>query len=340
MNGLCKPCAPHCQDCSSSGSGWCDKCDDGRLHFAHRCDEPCTRGCRSCHDTSDFGCDGCFFFYRLDGGGSCALNTVHIGGSALLVFAAAAGVLWCCAGRPCGGGGASSRGSIPLPLTHQAFIDARVGSALEVPSGVWRGYYTYSGTRHDVCEFDLQFDPGFSGRLVGRGVDDVAKYVIDGLHAGRRVAFTKTYELGSNNMNDVRTWGNQGHSVEYRGELAGETLGEGFRGTWTIHSHLHTLEGQFHLWPCMSGFSDRASDHDDAAGTPRTQGGGGAGGPTFEESECVVCYDRAISTRLRPCGHVALCGLCASRLSPRLCPLCRVNISSIENRPARASEVS
>ena len=33
-----------------------------------------------------------------------------------------------------------------------------------------RGYYTYGGRNHDVCEFELRFD---NGTVKGRGVDDV-----------------------------------------------------------------------------------------------------------------------------------------------------------------------
>jgi hypothetical protein len=35
-----------------------------------------------------------------------------------------------------------------------------------------RGYYTYAGRNHDVCEFQLQF---LNGNVEGRGVDDVGR---------------------------------------------------------------------------------------------------------------------------------------------------------------------
>jgi len=220
----------------------------------------------------------------------------------------------------------------PPPLSHREFISASgpdvpllgQGGTVALPSGVWRGYYTNQGVRHNVCEFNLEFSGSDDRGIVGDGVDDVGRYHMTGFYGGRRISFTKTYEARSLNVSGVRHCQNQGHSVEYRGEMVGDSLGEGFRGAWTIHSSLGNYEGQFHLWPCMEGFTDAAPD----------AGDGDNGGRTFEESECVVCYDRPISTRLRPCGHVALCGTCAARLNPRKCPLCRVNFSAIEQHRA------
>lgn len=51
-----------------------------------------------------------------------------------------------------------------------------------VPSGAWRGYYTYAGRNHDVCEFQLQF---VNQNVQGRGVDDVGGYTINGTFDGR-----------------------------------------------------------------------------------------------------------------------------------------------------------
>lgn len=183
---------------------------------------------------------------------------------------------------------------------------------------MWRGYYTFSEARHDVCEFFLRFDQA-TGRAAGMGRDDVGRYSIIGLCRGTRLAFSKTYVARSRNTAGVISNGNQGHTVEYRGELASALLASGFRGEWSIQSPQGSYGGQFHLWPVMEGWM----------GAPASQSG--VGGRTFEASECVICYDRAISTRLRPCGHVALCGVCTSCLYPRKCPLCRVNIASIEN---------
>jgi len=200
-------------------------------------------------------------------------------------------------------------------------------SELPLPSGAWRGYYTVSGTRHDVCEFNLDFSGG-NGRVQGDGVDDVGQYSITGLHYGSRLAFSKTYIPRSPNVSGVITYGNKGHTVEYRGELAGSSLGNGFRGAWSIRHGWDCYDGEFHLWPAMEGWTDEF----------RSDEPGGAG-QVFEESECVVCYDRAINTCLRPCGHVAVCSVCASRLRPRKCPLCRQNIGSVDIRAVeRAGE--
>jgi len=192
--------------------------------------------------------------------------------------------------------------------------DAPVATAL--PSGMWSGYYTFAGMRHDVCEFNLEFSE--TGDIDGKGVDDVGRYDIAGRYGAARLAFSKQYIARSQNTAGVVHYGNQGHTVEYRGELAGVSLGSGFRGAWTIRATLGDYDGQFHLWPAMEGWADTAPAE--------------SSGATFEENECVVCYDRSISTCLRPCGHVALCGVCASRLNPRKCPLCRQNIVSVENR--------
>ena len=45
--------------------------------------------------------------------------------------------------------------------------------------------------------------------------------------------------------------------------------------------------------------------------------------------ECCVCYDKTINTRLDPCGHIALCHICALQLIPVRCPLCRIHVTHI-----------
>jgi len=218
-------------------------------------------------------------------------------------------------------------GEHAIDSTSLAHTDAR----LSLPSGIWRGYYTFAGARHDVCEFDLSFPDG-TGQVTGSGVDDVGQYNIRGRHGGMRLAFSKTYVSGSRNIRGVVSYGNKGHTVEYRGEFAGSSLGSGFRGLWMIRSSHGDHNGQFHLWPAMPGFSDPDGNSPQDAGR-----GPGSTSRTFEESECVVCYDRTISTRLQPCGHVALCSICAYRLNPRKCPLCRSEISAIEAHSSSAS---
>jgi hypothetical protein len=140
------------------------------------------------------------------------------------------------------------------------------------------------------------------------------------------MAFSKTYVARSPNNQGVVHYGNQGHTVEYRGEMTGASLGYGFKGRWHIDTGFGCDDGDFHLWPAMEGWVDEAVDFD-SGDTERS----------YVESECVVCYDRAISTRLRPCGHVALCRVCASSLIRRVCPLCRTGIDSIENHEGTMS---
>jgi hypothetical protein len=42
--------------------------------------------------------------------------------------------------------------------------------------------------------------------------------------------------------------------------------------------------------------------------------------------ECQICFERAVNTRLDPCGHL-LCLNCYNSLVPKICPLCRHNIN-------------
>ena len=94
------------------------------------------------------------------------------------------------------------------------------------------------------------------------------------------------------------------------------SLSGGLRGTWTIRHELGNHDGRWHLWPVVMPEDDPSP-------------GGGTAGEGDENAECCVCYDRRIDVRLEPCGHVALCGACAFRLSPRRCPLCRADIANI-----------
>eukprot|EP00475_Leptophrys_vorax_P030556 TRINITY_DN4586_c0_g3_i2.p1 TRINITY_DN4586_c0_g3~~TRINITY_DN4586_c0_g3_i2.p1 ORF type:complete len:550 (+),score=125.39 TRINITY_DN4586_c0_g3_i2:178-1827(+) len=43
---------------------------------------------------------------------------------------------------------------------------------------------------------------------------------------------------------------------------------------------------------------------------------------------CIICYDREINCVLLPCGHLALCHICAKSLNKQ-CPICRVRIQSV-----------
>lgn len=315
QSSLCVPCATNCDNCNTAGPGLCDLCADGyMLEPVDSLCIPCTANCRKCHDQTESGCDDCFFWHQLQLDGSCSFR-IRLAGiiGAVLSSLSLLGARACRRAR-------SRAVSAPRPLAavpdQEAFVRAHL-STLETappfPSGLWRGYYNCAGTRHDVCEFNLQFD-GASGNFSGSGVDDVGSYSITGIQHGTRMAFSKAYLRGSKNIAGVVSYGNQGHNVEYRGEMAGPSLGEGIRGCWSIRSSLGNDDGDFHLWPAMAGWSDQRQE-----------------ARTFSESECVVCYDRPISVCLRPCGHVALCGMCASRLNPRKCPLCRVSITSMES---------
>lgn len=204
---------------------------------------------------------------------------------------------------------------------HEEYVAAVAGDCLEalsqdLPSGRWKGYYSQNRRSHQVAEFHLLFGP--MGSVAGSGQDDIGRYEISGQHRHRRVAFSKTYALGSSNVSGRQSEGNRGHTVEYRGRFAGAALGTGFRGAWTIRGGGRMsghLNGEFHLWPAMDGWQDTSDSSNSFE--------------VAEGSECVVCMDRQIRTRLIPCGHVALCEQCATRVSSQGCPLCRTYIERI-----------
>eukprot|EP00927_Polykrikos_kofoidii_P070969 TRINITY_DN67320_c0_g1_i1.p1 TRINITY_DN67320_c0_g1~~TRINITY_DN67320_c0_g1_i1.p1 ORF type:complete len:461 (-),score=37.79 TRINITY_DN67320_c0_g1_i1:98-1375(-) len=329
-NRLCARCADHCKYCDVAGPGLCEDCEDGYMLQEDgkrvsrggdlsptrigRC-VPCASGCKHCHDTTATGCDECYFSYQKQADGSCAFRTYSCLVIAVLLGVGSALVVRRC----CKGNSARS------PLGHSAYINqipsrAAVRDLGALPSGTWRGYYTFSGTRHDVCEFNLNFAADTT--IHGQGVDDVGRYKMEGLHGCNKIAFSKTYEVRSQNVSGTVHYGNKGHTVEYRGSLAGDSLGAGFRGTWTIRNTIGNFDGDFHIWPAMAGWNDDSEAHRAGTGVGRS----------FEEHECVVCFDRPISTCLRPCGHVAMCEVCASRLTRQICPLCRTPISTIERR--------
>ncbi len=213
-------------------------------------------------------------------------------------------------------------------LTQAEHITARAGSAagsMAYPSGRWLGYYTYEGSQFSVAEFDLYFTPARDddqsrGSIIGSGADNIGQYAIDGRYGNGRVAFSKHYEAGSHNTDGRVIRGNKGHTVEYRGEMAGPTLGSGTRGTWHIRRFDGDFDGIYHLWPAMEGWTDEAGAEADEP-------------PSFEaEGECVVCMENEIDTKLLPCGHVAMCSACVCRLpTPKRCPLCRADVTSNRN---------
>eukprot|EP00854_Cymbomonas_tetramitiformis_P024384 gene24384-29639_t len=236
----------------------------------------CTLGCDTCHDTSTSGCDKCKFFYRLENG-TCLTNWRVWQGIAVTLVAClvAAYYLWRQSassrvrGQPSDGVTrheeflSRSHGQPSDDVaSHEEFL-AQAGPEEQpvaaLPSGLWKGYYTYLGMRHDVCEFTLDYDD--TGNMRGDGVDDVGKYVINGHYSPSRLAFSKRYIARSTNTAGVVSYGNQGHTVEYRGELASSTLGGGFRGGWSIpNACVEQSSGEFHLWPAMDGWMDTEPD--------------------------------------------------------------------------------
>lgn len=203
----------------------------------------------------------------------------------------------------------------------------------DLPSGTWRGWYDQYGYRHQVCEFTLCFE---GSAITGAGVDDVGAYEISGTAAPttRRIAFEKQYIRDSlSSSGRRRPDENHGHLVEYRGEWAGLHLGQGVRGTWYIRTESYSGSGRFHMWPAMEDWKR------DGAAEPRE---------VFEVTEdniCVVCYDKPIDTLLDPCGHIAVCSLCARRLPQgpqghQRCPICSLRIDRVLPARPRSAEAA
>jgi len=304
-------------------------------------------------------------WWPQDGGG-CTLRTSVKGLGALLVTCGAILVGRCwwesrghARPRSQSPRGRSEAERTQRPLTPEprrtGASEGPLAGVAVYPSGSWRGYYTHpvmdggrNARQHGVCEFQLRFVPmGTYTLLRGEGADDVGSYAIEGeagnatealgAAAAGRMRFRKTYALGSRNAAGAVRAENKGHSVEYdcrpaRTDANGHpVLANGVRGDWSIRHARGDFGGVFHLWPVMP------REHW-AQGEGARDGAPGGQAAADEESECVVCYDRRIDVRLEPCGHVALCGECASRLRPKRCPLCRADIQRIVADVVRSEE--
>lgn len=214
-------------------------------------------------------------------------------------------------------------------------------SAGVLPSGLWRGYYHQFGAAHNMADFNLNIDAQ-SLRVTGGGVDEVGRYDLSGgiCQGGSHIAFTKQYRLNSPAQNGcVNPTMNKGHRVEYRGMRAGQNLGQGLRGQWYISnsSSGYSGTGTFHLWPAMDGWRVvQPSSPPLEGGATSTQALRGVVFTVTDDNLCCVCLERAVNTCLMPCGHAAVCGLCACRLQPRTCPICRSRIDVVANSDGRA----
>lgn len=326
----CAACAANCYSCESVGAGSCDVCDSGYMRSPSALDErkrsapaclPCSYRCSRCHNQTAAGCEACFWLYSLrDEEEGCHFSWVRLGVTLSAVFSPI--VYWCTRRVT-----RRRRRSLPPPTIDEFIGPAEHGGvAASYPSGRWRGYYTHVGGRqHGVVEFTLEF--GVNGVVTGGGVDDVGKYELRGRTAADgKVALRKQYVRGSLTAGGHLSAENLGHTVEYRGEPARRlpnlepSLSGGLKGCWTIRHEQFDGDGRWHLWPVVL-----------PAGALGGAGGdsGGASGDGEGDNECCVCFDRRIDTCLQPCGHVALCHACATRLANRRCPLCRAEILDV-----------
>ena len=189
--------------------------------------------------------------------------------------------------------------------------------------------------------FEMEFR---NGKVDGSGTDDVGVYTIAGVYSNDnlRVAFGKTYVRGTGNPSE-----NLGHTVEYRGQRAANA-GQGFRGTWYVHTTRYKGQGPFHLWPAMRMPAAPAfvAPVPSAPELPVAQVYEPVAVPTktFDvapNNECIVCMDRHIDACLVPCGHVALCTKCATSLMKKKkpCPICRADIKQIQVRSAAKDNI-
>ena len=184
--------------------------------------------------------------------------------------------------------------------------------------------------------------------LEGFGVDSVGEYkIVSGIFNPRnqRMYFVKRYIEGTGNSDQ-----NLGHRVVYCGLVQGggeRGLAPGVRGTWFTATSQYEGNGTFHIWPEAQRYGSEEWDEaaDIESGNDAYAYGGLrnrkisirsestsiatlSGFQASPNNECAVCFDQAINTALRPCGHIALCAACAHRLDE--CPICRDPIECIE----------
>lgn len=81
-----------------------------------------------------------------------------------------------------------------------------------------------------------------------------------------------------------------------------------------------------------------ADDDDDDDGTPShpksatvatAAAAEAASASTTTSSECKVCFERESDHAMVPCGHQALCSVCATAHRWEFCPICRAPVSTI-----------
>lgn len=194
------------------------------------------------------------------------------------------------------------------------------------PSALWRGHFTH-GARFEVPDHEMIFTGGGSGQssghVLGSGLDAGGRFEIEGIHNARtrRVAFKKRYEVGSKDTHGREVPDDvQRKIVEYRGEPAGSTVGAGISGRWFVPGAERS--GVFLIWPAaVDGDQEAAVTFLEAATESFCVAEGGP---------CVVCFDGFIDTKLAPCGHVAVCRLCAEQLAmPLRCPICRGDVEAV-----------
>lgn len=209
------------------------------------------------------------------------------------------------------------------------------------PSGLWSGYYNQDGRNHALTQFRLEVTA--SGDLSGTGVDDVGQYTIDGKmrKRGRQMKFHKRYLVGTPASNGMLSGENAGHTVKYKGEMVGQGLHQGFRGTWKIRG---VDSGAFHLWPAMPDWQRFAPPASAPALAPlgviEAQPVPAQPVPVVfvvtDDNICTVCFDRPIDVCLLPCTHVAVCGSCAEACRHQGCPICRSRIEHIARHDGAA----
>merc|ERR1712232_1284293 len=98
----------------------------------------------------------------------------------------------------------------------------------------------------------------------------------------------------------------------------------GFHGKWYVHTQRYKGNSEFHIWPEVLPPPFEPNNEQASKGyTP-------ASGEyhVSPDGVCVVCFSSRIDVVLEPCGHVACCSTCASRLRGG-CSICRAHIGNV-----------
>jgi hypothetical protein len=154
------------------------------------------------------------------------------------------------------------------------------------------------------------------------------KSAFHGLHAGHYVLkapfATEIFEKGADGK-DVK----DGSAKVAAWQCNAKNCGEKFKSEMELHKHLK-LYGTPGDWSAADKAEvvvgeQKLADMKDGAEKKKDADDGGS------LDECIVCFEKQVTTMYMPCGHQHLCGDCAISIQKKqgTCPYCRANITSI-----------